>query len=378
MRNINRILWMLVTALIFTCCNKDDNTFNSNVSAIKTIFSPSNDYSIDLGQSSSLLFEWDQARAADGGIVLYTLAFAQPDGDFAKPVYTISSDQNGLLNKATLTKETLNKIAKLAGAKPLETATLKWTVYSTKGDHLVAADSSRMITITRPPGLDNPPANLYLTGTATEGGTDISKAVQFKQTDGGKFELYTSLKPGTYHLIDKKTGEDVQTYFIKDGLVREGSDETTVGAGATKIYRITLDLSVLSAKFVEIKELGLWFAPNNTLQFKLNYDKNGTWVANNELITFKVESWGGDERYKFRMQVNDGSKDAYEYWGSINGDNNRPTSSTPASFYYLYPAPNNQWDNCYKFMTEADKAHCDFVVSFASDIDHYTHKVTIK
>lgn len=378
MRKLNKILLMLVTAMIFTCCNKDDGSFNQNVTAVKTIFSPSNDYSIDLAQSSSLLFEWDQARAADGGIVLYTLAFAKPDGDFSTPVYTISSDQNGLLNKATLTKETLNKIAKLAGANPLESATLKWTVFSTKGANMVQADSVRSVTITRPPGLDNPPGNLYLTGTATEGGTDLSKAIKFKQTDAGKFELYTSLKPGTYHLVDKTSGDDAVSYFIKDGLVRQGDEETTVDGSGTKVYRISLDLSVLSAKFVQIKELGLWFAPNNKVQFTMNYDKNGTWVANNELVVFKQESWGGDERYKFRMQVNDGTADSYEWWGSINGDNNRPTSSTPATFYDLYPAPDNQWDNCFKFITEADNAHCDFTVSFAPDIDHYTHTVTVK
>lgn len=378
MKHINRLFLCLLGALVFIGCKKDDGTLDTRVSAVKTIFSPANNYTAELDKTSTVLFEWDQARAEDGGMVLYTVAFAKADGNFADPLYTISSDGNGLQNKATLDKATLNKIAKLAGLEPLGAGTFKWTVFSSKGVNMVQADSARTITIKRPAGFDNPPAQLYLTGSATEGGTDLKKALKFKLVGDGKYELYTSLKPGTYQLVDNLSGSDIHHYFVDNGLVREGDEETTVPTGATKVYRISLDLSVITAKFVQIKELGLWFAPNNKIQFTLNYDKNGTWIANNELVTFKQESWGGDERYKFRMQVNDGTADAYEWWGSINGDNSRATSSSPASYFFLLPAPANQWDNCYKFQTEADKAHCDFMVSFASDIENYTHKVTIK
>src|SRR5699024_10230494 len=127
---------------------------------------------------SSVLFEWEAAHAADGGMVLYTLAFDTIDGDFSHPVYSMASDENGLQNKVTLTKEILNKIAKLAGLQPLESKKFKLTVFSSKGINSIQADSSRTIEIKRSIGIDNPPAKLYMTGSATEGGEDVSDAVQ--------------------------------------------------------------------------------------------------------------------------------------------------------------------------------------------------------
>ncbi|HTN38671.1 MAG TPA: SusE domain-containing protein [Arachidicoccus sp.] len=378
MKHINRLFLFLLGALVFVGCKKDDGTLNTRVSAVKTIFSPADNYTANLSNISSVLFEWDQARAEDGGIVLYTVVFAKADGNFDKPLYTISSDGNGLQNKATLDKSTLNKIGKLAGLQSLQSGDFKWTVFSSKGVNVMPADSSRKITIIRPSDFDHQPAQLYLTGSATEGGTDLAKALKVKQIDVDHYEIYTSLKAGTYHFVDKTSGSEIHQYYIENNMILEGDKESTIEGGAAKPYRISLDLGVKTTKLFEIKELGLWFAPNNKIQFTLNYDKNGTWIANNELVTFKQESWGGDERYKFRMQVNDGTADAYEWWGSINGDNSRATSSSPASYFFLLPAPANQWDNCYKFQTEADKAHCDFMVSFSSDIENYTHKVTIK
>src|SRR5258708_39992639 len=52
---------------------------------------------------------------------------------------------------------------------------------------------TRNINITRALGVDNPPADVYITGTATEGGSDLSKALKFQQTAYGKYEIYTSL-----------------------------------------------------------------------------------------------------------------------------------------------------------------------------------------
>jgi hypothetical protein len=55
----------------------------------------------------------------------------------------------------------------------------------------------RIVEIERPAGFTDIPTELFLTGTATEGGDDLTKAVKFKQTAPGKFEIYTSLKAGS-------------------------------------------------------------------------------------------------------------------------------------------------------------------------------------
>lgn len=375
----NTTIFLSILTLLFglQACDKKDN-FNTNVTAVKTFFSPEDNATVDLTATSSALFEWDQAKAEDGGPVLYTISFVKDGGDFAKPLYTMTSDGNGLYNRATLNKETLNKVAKLAGLQPLESGKFQWTIYSTKGINAVKAAETRTVTIKRPLGIDNPPAEVYITGSATEGGTDVSKAIKLKLTGSGTYEIYTSLKPGTYHFVDNITSATPNKYYIDGNTIREGEGETTVSGTDTKAFRMNLDFSTIAAKFTQIKGIGLWFAPNNTIQFDLTYDKNGIWTAKNQLITFKQESWGGDERYKFRMQVNDGTTDSYEWWGSKNSDNSRPSSSTDPSFWYLYPVNNTQWDYCFKFTGAADTKNCDVNMYFSPDKANYTHEVIVK
>lgn len=377
MKHINQYLTLAVMALLCYGCSKDNQKVNTRVTAVKTFFAPANNQMVDLGTTSSVLFEWDQARAEDGGMVLYTLAFAKADGDFSKPVYTLPSDDNGLYNKATLSKETLNQIARYAGIQPLDSGVFKWTVFSSKGVNLVQADSVRTLTIKRPLGIDNPPAQIYITGSATEGGTDASKALKLKQIGNGKYEIYTSLKPGTYHFIDNISSAQPSQFYLQDGVIREGDGVTTVTGSGTKVYHITLDFTLVTAKIEEIKELGLWFAGYNKVTFDLTYDHDGIWTAKGQPIVFAPESWGGDERYKFRMTVNNGTADSYVWWGSANSDNNRPDASTPQSFYYLFQVDDSQWNFCFKFRTECDQANCTINFYLSPDKANYTHEVIV-
>lgn len=378
MKKLNKYLFFAFCTLIFFGCKKSDNVLNTNVNSVKTLFSPENNQLLDLSTTSSVLFEWDQARAEDGGLVLYSVAFSKVDGNFSNPIYTMPSDGNGLYNKATLTKDVLNKIAKLAGLQPLESAKFKWTVFSSKGVNAVQADSTRIVEIKRPLGIDNPPAQLYITGSATEGGTDLSKAIKLKQTDNGKYEIYTSLKSGTYHFVDNITSNQPNEYYLgSDNIIHEGAGETTVSDPVTKVYHMALDFNLVNAKFQQIKELALWFAGYNQATFNLTYDHDGIWKAKNQLITFHQESWGRDERYKFRMLINDGTSDSYIWWGSINSDNNRPDATTPANFYYLFPVNSSQYDYCFKFRGECDLHNCDVNFYLSPDIANYTHEVIV-
>ena len=55
------------------------------------------------------------------------------EGDFSKPIYSVTSDLNGFSNGAEISFKILNKIAANAGAEPGEVATVKWTVVSSRG-----------------------------------------------------------------------------------------------------------------------------------------------------------------------------------------------------------------------------------------------------
>lgn len=363
--------------LAFMACEKDKNLDHTAVTAVKNIFTPEDNRFVKLqpATSASVVFEWEQAKAEDGGLVMYEIAFDKEGGDFSKPVYKMVSDNGGVYNRATVTHKTLNSVASLAGIPSLGTGKLKWTVYSSKGINEVKSAVTRTIELQRPAGFATLPADVFLTGTATEAGATLASAAKLKQVANGIFEIYTSLKAGTYNFADRNTGTPT-TYSISGGDLKEGG--TTTVTGATKVYRINLDFNNASVTMTEVKEIGLWFAPNNTIWFNLNYTANGIWKAENQSIVFRQESWGRDERYKFRLKVNDGTADSFEWMGSSNADNQRPTSGSPASYWFLNKIANNdQWNYCYKFQTEADNKNCDIIVNFTTG-GSYTHQVVIK
>lgn len=374
---MQKYLIIILSVLLFSC-KKDNYNLNTNMQPVPKLTAPLDNKYIKLQPTTSatVSFEWEQARAEDGSLVQYEVAFDKADGDFSSPVAKYASDGGGVQNKLTLSHKDLNSIAGKAGIASLATGKLKWTVLAAKGYNIQKAAETKLIEVERPNGFAEIPADVFLTGEATEAGTDLSKALKLKATAPGVYEIYTSLKNGKYHFASRNTGTP-ETYSISGTAVKEGGEsEQTAG---TKVYRLRLDFNNAAATVTELTTIGLWFAPDNKFLFEISYAGNGTWKAQNQLITFKQESWGRDERYKFRMKVIDADGVAGEEWfGSANSDNNRPTATTPLSFWELRPiAGNDQWGYCYKFATEADTKNCDINVYFTTD-KNYTHEVIVK
>ncbi|RYY36655.1 MAG: hypothetical protein EOP46_05670 [Sphingobacteriaceae bacterium] len=363
-------------ATIFAGCKKDKTLQNSNVTAVTNLFAPENNKFIKLDPpAGTIAFEWQQARSEDNGFVLYEVAFDKEDGDFSKPLFTVSSDQNGLQPKLTIAYKDLNKIAQMAGIQSLEAGKLKWTVMASKGVNVKQATESRLIEVERPAGFSEIPADLFLTGTASEGGEDLSKAVHFKQTAVGVFEAYTSLKAGTYQLVERNTGTPKAFSINTSSNLVEGGNTTVTGD--EKVYRIVADFTAAAADVDQIVSVGLWFSPQGKVLFDLPYTGKGTWTAENKPIVFFQESWGRDERYKFRFTVKDAAgADATEFFGSRNGDNNRPDANTPPAYFDMVPVGAAQYDNSFKFNGGADNKNVDVKVNFG--VDTYTHSITIK
>ncbi|MCL4482205.1 MAG: SusE domain-containing protein [Bacteroidetes bacterium] len=375
MKSILINLTILASFLIaFTGCSKDDEMKNTKVTAVKTLYEPSDGKSVVLQSSASatLYFEWEPAKAEDSGMVLYEVAFDKEGGDFSNPIYRMASDNNGGYNHATISHKQLNKIAGMAGIQSSETGKLIWTVFSSKGINDVKAAESRTIEITRLAGFADVPVDVFVTGEGSEGGTDLSKASVMKAVTSGEFEVYTKLTAGkTYYFADAKVGTP-RRFYTENGLLKEGTNACTVAK--TGVYRIKLDFNVGSSVYTEVTDMQLFFCPTNTFLFSLDYQGKGAWKAFSKPITFKQEGWGRDERYKFKMTtLNDAGETVEEWWGTPNTDS-RPTASSPASYYYLFPVDNSRWNGKFKFAGEMDGALVDVSVLLQAE-NPYTHEV---
>ena len=103
---------------------------------------------------------------------------------------------------------------------------------------------------------------------------------------------------------------------------------------------------------------------------QLSYIGNGTWENPKLPVTFYQFSWGRDERYKFALHTTNG----IEYIGSSNVNNIAPAGQ-PASYFYLLPVSNAQWDNTYKFDPSIDTHNAKVDVYFGAT-GTYTHTAT--
>jgi len=366
MKSIMKFTTVALSAImLLASCKKDSHPLNTNVSPASSLTAPNDQASFDLrAGGGNVQFQWAAATSANP--VLYEVLFDKAGGDFSHPVYKALSDGKGVQNQATISQDTLNQVAKAAGIAPLSSGTLKWTVSVSLAYNTKLGAQSRTISVTRPIEL---PTTLYITGSATEGGTDMSKAIAMKQASLGVFEIYTSLQPGTYQFMDKADGTGNKYYIDSQGNLQIGSSTTTVSA-AKAAYRITANLNTLSSNIVSISAIGLYMSAYNSEIGSLSYIGNGTWENPKIPVTFYQFSWGRDQRYKFILHTSAGD----EWWGSTNANNVDPAGQ-PASYFYLIPVTNDQWNNTYKFPAEADTHNVKVDVLFPGT-GSYTHTAT--
>ncbi|TCD27048.1 hypothetical protein EZ456_11025 [Pedobacter psychrodurus] len=365
---------MLCLLFLFSC--KKDRIDNVTTTISQPILSaPANNTVVNLNPSSNAVvtFEWNPATTGNYTLPFYKVVFDKESGDFSKPVYTGIPAKVGSDNKLSLSHKEMNKIAAGAGIAELASGKVKWQVIASNGV-IAATSGAGIIELKRPAGFAENPATVFITGVASEGGTDLTKAQSFKKISDGVFEIYTALSAGSYKLVDKITGSAL-TFVIDAGVIKQGT-EVTSPATAKTVYRINLDFNKSIAIFTEIESVGLWFSGYNKIQNTLTYDAAGVWKAIDIPIVWKTESWGKDERYKFRVTEKDAvGTITVKNWGCSVKDNVRATSSSPASYFLLKEVDNSQYDYTYKFAAEAQKTDIEFRLQSTAD---YTHKVTFK
>ncbi len=382
--NIFRLpLLVLSLTALMAGCKKDDRDINLNLTEVKNLFTPANNIYIKLqpATNQSVSFEWEDAKAEDGSVVLYEVAFDQENGDFSKPFYSMVSDNKGLLNKLTLTHGDLNKIAKLGGADYFQRKKFRWTVMASKGTNVRKAALSAVIDLERPGGFDVLPGDVYITGSSSEGGATLANALKMKQLSPGVFEIYTLLKAGTYKFVDGVSGTPKEFYlFDNAGVLMIGTNGQTTFTGADKVMRIRLDFNNINGSLAEVKEVALWYCAGNTFWFTLPYTSNGVWRKNGATVTYTSMPWGLDERYKYRMVINDGSGDKNIWLNYSTNDSPGQDGQYPHSVPYktINFAANNgsQWDWSWKFdrnyLTQG--AVADFWLSLRGSEAAYTQE----
>lgn len=370
MKNILNYIVFFMAAFTFVSCDSEDDSLNhTNVSTVDALYSPEDGRYFNLGAQSTATFEWQAAKAEDNGVVLYDVAFYAEGSDMSEPLYVVPSDGKGLQRTLTMPFARLNEIAAMAGIEPESTGTLQWTVWSSKGVNVQESNIFYTIEVERPGGFPTPD-ELFLTGSATEGGEDLASALPFVKTGPDSFEIYTMLTPGEYQLVTRNAGTP-EIYSIEGEDLK--TDGSTTFSGEEGVYRIRVNFGDGSAEVTRIQKVELYFSPNDEYLFELPYNGNGTWMAEDQNIEFRQESWGRDERYKFKFTTADGE----EWFGSTNADNQRPNADTAEAYWYMVPVSNDRWANTFKFADDVDMSTVDVEVIFNTTVPEYLHTISV-
>lgn len=225
---------MISALFLGTSCTEDMEYKDVDITPVSQLYSPKDNQSVQLlaSATASLFFEWSSSLAADGNAPQYEVVFDKVDGDFSNPIYRQTSDDLGTRNYATISHKVLDKVAQMAGVANGETGTVKWTVVSSRGIVSKTSSLSRTLNITRLLGFSEIPAQVFITGEGTEGGTDVASAIAMSSPASGEYEIFTKLEAGkAYKFIDNKTGS-FRTFYIDGASLKESSD----GEGLSLIH----------------------------------------------------------------------------------------------------------------------------------------------
>jgi len=349
---------------------------DAEVSAVENLYAPADGKAVKLLSSSSaaLYFEWESALVADGGAAQYEVVFDKLDGDFSKPLYTVTSDNNGNSNGANISHKILNQVATKAGINPGESGDVIWSVYAIRGMKRVLSKAKKVLNIKTLEGFAEIPDELFITGEATEGGTDVASSLPFKLVGNGEYEIFTKLEAGKkYIFTDRKSAEGRVFYSEDQTKIKEGETGSN-SIAKTAVYRIRIDFNVAAVTYTEIKNMGVYFSPSGAVVLDLPYQGKGIWAATG-IINFKQESWGRDQRYKFQMETVKAGKAETLQLGTQNGTDSPPNSSSAPSYYFVRILSNlSQWDDKWKFVDAVDGHPTKIAMILQGDKD-YTHTV---
>ena len=197
--------------------------------------------------------------------------------------------------------------------------TVKWGVISYSGANKTQSTLLHNLTMTRFIGFDEVPAQLFLTGAASENGENLADASAFMKPDAETFEIFTRLKGGEpfYFVADIEDAENTSYSISGDNFIEGKDGGKTVAADG--IYRISLDFATASAKIRKIEGVFMRFtdfsfgsAPSaiadNNCAFEYEYQGNGVYRKEATIVT-KDTGWSWDpyeSRYNIYMVYEDG------------------------------------------------------------------------
>lgn len=335
--------------------------------AVETLVSPAADASVELVsiEGAKETFTWEKpADCPQLPLTSYTLKIYK-DAEGSAELGSFDAEYN---TSVDVTHLQLESIATEAGIAAGAEGTLYWGVESRLISY-TAMSPVQALKVTRIKGI---PDQLYLTGSATEYGTEYGR---LKKLDIGKFEIYTKLSSGSYAFTDGTEG-NIRKYVIDGDSVKES--ETDGNWNEENIYRINIDIIEQTATVEVVSDVFFIVGVHADKPIYYDYSGKGVWEAKNVVPDFTYHDWGGgDSRYTLYLSL-DGTKYKLAAKTKDFGDGNDPATEYEEgdAMYMIYElsTDDNPFDYGFKTIQSyrgQNTKHVDLKINLGPDTEFY-------
>lgn len=305
-----RFLFAIVV-MAFISCQTEDNLQPEGQWELSTplLLSPADGTTIVLDETTpneTVTFTWEPAASSAGYSVTYEVLIDEVGTDFEEPLFIAASANSGTETSFTITFESLNQVLAFGGFPPNTESQVSFAI---------RANSLSRSTITTaqltlvPFESEIIPQSLFISGSATETGEDISQAIALRRltnSDGilsNVHEVYTSLTAGeTYKFFSERSlpaleygGSDGTLELFGDAIVAQNSGQ----------FRIKVDLD---ANTYELLEIDFWSMVGTPINGgwdgdePLDYQGAGVWSASINLLETGGFAFRANENWDYLLK----------------------------------------------------------------------------
>ena len=362
---IKYITLSLVAFFIISCEHKSEPVLETTLSEFGFV---TGDTSLLLSGTTqdTIVLRWEKSVAKNSTLVFYRIQFSEDQDDFQEPTHELLPGRLGANHSIGITDSILNIIAEKSSIRQLSTGKIYWRVLASNGINSKTINGgSKFLEVTRPAGFAAFPEKLYITGPASPGGNDISKAIQMKTLkkksdptqDSIAHNIVLPLKQGEFKLISALQGRYRTFGFDGDGKFIEIFEEENIKtiSPADGLYQISMNFITDVAEYASVSQVELVVIrsnqPDNVIT-PMNHTSDYTWESDFVSKLSDGSNLPAGAMYKFRFSgttVN-GNNPFIAYWGSQSDTSTPPGTGTSESYYYVVSVENNL-RNYYRFPT---------------------------
>ena len=334
-RHILRPLLVVLGCALLGACADDDYTELNKGETELALTADANDITLDEAAhaENALTLTWTSGtNHGTGNRITYKLELAEAGTGFANP-YLVAEGMTQQYTWSATTEQLNTLLRDNFGVKADNRYAVEARVTATVAG---TDDVQTAMTTLNVESYEPVTTTLYITGTATLGGTDLSLAEEMTRTDNGQFTYTGYMKAGTYKFITTP-GEELPSYNRgEDGqlVLRTTADQPDNLFEITEANDYTITLNLLGGTMAVVKSDGV----------KPPYD--AIWFID------------GMDGYSFKPMAQDALDPfLFRYGAEFNNEGD-----------FKFATASGSWENNYK-ATQPDAPYTDSSVEFVKGFD---------